>query len=49
MKASTEANNEKFEVLRGILFSQTDIHRARTEAMQEKTDANLKEMKTKKC
>jgi hypothetical protein len=36
MKASTEANNEKFEVLRGVLISQMDIHQARTEAMQEK-------------
>jgi hydroxylamine reductase (hybrid-cluster protein) len=35
LEAMTEANNEKFEVLRGILVSWMDIHQARTEAMQQ--------------
>jgi hypothetical protein len=36
MKARIDVNNEKFEVLRSSLVSQIDIHRARTEAMEEK-------------
>jgi hypothetical protein len=43
MEAEIRANNEKFQVLQGTLVSQTDIHQARTEAVQEKMDANLKE------
>jgi hypothetical protein len=30
MEAEIEANNEKFEALRGTLLSQMDIHQART-------------------
>lgn len=37
----TEANNEKFAVLRGILVSRIDIHQARAETMQE-TMAEMK-------
>jgi hypothetical protein len=32
-----------FKVLQGTLISRMDIHQARTVAMQEKIDANLKE------
>jgi hypothetical protein len=41
MKAEMRASNKEFEVLQGALISQMDIHQARTEAMQEKTYANL--------
>jgi transcriptional accessory protein Tex/SPT6 len=34
-----------FEVLQGTLVSLMDIHQARKEAMREKTDASLKEIK----
>jgi hypothetical protein len=44
MEAKIEANNQKFEVLQGTLIFQMAIYQARREAMQEKTDANLKEM-----
>jgi hypothetical protein len=47
MKAAQErmeASNKKFEILKGTLVSQMDIHKAKTEAMQEKMDTNLKEM-----
>jgi peptidoglycan hydrolase CwlO-like protein len=47
MKAEIRANNKKFAVLRGTLVSRMDIHQARTVAMQEKMDDNLKEMKAK--
>jgi hypothetical protein len=40
-----ETNNKKLEVFRNTLVSRTDIHQAKTEAMQEKMDVNLKEMK----
>jgi hypothetical protein len=36
LEAMTEANNEKYGVLRGTLYSWMDIHLARTEAKQEK-------------
>jgi hypothetical protein len=42
IKAEIRANNENFEVLQGTLVSRMDIHQARTEAMQDETDANLK-------
>jgi hypothetical protein len=45
LEAMTEINNLKFEVLPGTLVSRMDIHKAKTEAMQKKTDANPKEMK----
>jgi hypothetical protein len=35
MEAKIEANNKKFEVFRGTLVSQMDIHLARTETIQE--------------
>jgi hypothetical protein len=43
MKPEIRAHNEKFEVLQGCIVSRMDIHQARAEAMQEKTDAKLKE------
>jgi predicted glycoside hydrolase/deacetylase ChbG (UPF0249 family) len=43
VKAEIRTNNEKFEVLQGDLVSWMDIHEARTEAMQQKPKANLKE------
>jgi hypothetical protein len=36
MEARIGVNNEKFEVLRRTLVSCIDIHRARTEALEEK-------------
>jgi hypothetical protein len=36
IKAEIRANNEKFEVLRGTLVSQMDIHQASTEALKKK-------------
>jgi acetolactate synthase small subunit len=45
MEAKIQANNEKFEALQGSLASRMDIHQARREAMQEKSDTNGKEMK----
>jgi hypothetical protein len=45
MEYKTEANIEKSEVLQGTLVSLMDVHQARTETMQEKTDARLKEIK----
>jgi hypothetical protein len=41
LEAMTEASNEKFKVLRGILASRMYIHQARTEVMQE-TMAEMK-------
>jgi hypothetical protein len=35
------ANNEKFAVLRGTLFSRMDIHQARAEAIQEEIIAEM--------
>jgi hypothetical protein len=45
LEAKIETNNEKFETLRGTLVFRIDFHQARTEVMQEKTDANLKEIR----
>jgi hypothetical protein len=46
MKTNLEAkNNEKFEVLQDTLITRLEIYQARTGAMQERTDANLQEMK----
>jgi hypothetical protein len=45
MEAKIENTNGQFAVFQGALVSQMVIHQARTEAMQEKTDANLKKMK----
>jgi hypothetical protein len=45
LEAKIEDKNEMSEVLRGTLVSRMDIHQSRTEATQEKTDANLKEMR----
>jgi hypothetical protein len=38
-------NYDGCEVLQGTLVSRNDIHLARREAIQEKTDTNVKEMK----
>jgi hypothetical protein len=35
MDARIDANNEKFEALRGTLVSRMDIHQARTVSTQE--------------
>jgi hypothetical protein len=45
MEAKIGANNEKSEIFQDTLVSRMDIHHARKEVMQEKSDANLKEMK----
>jgi chaperonin cofactor prefoldin len=41
MEAVIVANNEKFEVFQTTLVSQTDIHQARTEAIQEEIIAKM--------
>jgi hypothetical protein len=41
MNAEIRANNEKFESLLGTFISRMDIHQARTEVMQGKTNASL--------
>jgi hypothetical protein len=41
MEATTEANNEKFEVLRGTLIPWIDIHQAKTEANQREIIAKM--------
>jgi hypothetical protein len=49
-EARINANNEKFEVLRGTLVSRMDTHQARTKAIQEeimsKMDAHQERMET---
>jgi hypothetical protein len=45
MEGKIEENNKKYEVLPGTVVSRIDIHQAGTEAMQERADANLKEMR----
>jgi hypothetical protein len=42
MKAKLETNNKNFKVLEDTLTSQMDIHKARAEVMQEKTDTNIR-------
>jgi chromosome segregation ATPase len=41
METQIEANNEKFEALRGTLLSRKDIHQASTEAIQEEMKAKM--------
>jgi hypothetical protein len=43
LESKTEAKNQKFGVLRSTLVSRMGIHQSRTEVMQEKPDANLRE------
>jgi hypothetical protein len=48
MKAEIRANNEKFEVLQGTLFSRMDAYHAKTEANHEemtKLDAHYEMMR----
>jgi DNA topoisomerase IA len=45
MKTEIRVNNEKFEALQGTRLPDR-YPQARTETMQEKTDANLKEIKS---
>jgi hypothetical protein len=41
MEARIEANNEKFEALRGTLLSRMVIHQARTQDIQEEMEAKM--------
>jgi hypothetical protein len=48
MEAELRTNNKNSEVLEGTFASRMDIHQARTEAMQEKMDVDLKKVKATK-
>jgi hypothetical protein len=42
MDAKIDANNEKFQVLRGTLISWTDVHNVKTEANRKELMAAMK-------